>query len=413
MKLPLYAQLAVALLLGLLVGLQRERASSQVAGIRTFALITLLGAISALVAETLGGWVVAAGALALATLLVVANVAKMRSGESEPGITTEAAALVMYAIGALVVTGPAEMALAAGGIVAVLLHVKTPLHEFVKQIGEGDVNAIMRFALITLVILPLLPDRSLGPYGVLNPFHVWIMVVLIVGIELGGYVAYKLTGARGGTVLAGILGGLISSTATTVGYARRAEARPSAVPAAGAVIGIAATVVFARLVAVTAALVPESLSQIAPPLLVVGGFAAALAALATRRSTRDGAHDLPPQENPTALRPALVFGAVYAVVLVVTAFVRERLGSEALFGVAVVSGVADVDAITLSSLRLASEQRLDAGTAWRLILVAALANLAFKAGIVAVLGPRALFRRVALMFAAVGVAGGLVLALWP
>lgn len=414
MQVPLYAQLALALGLGLLVGFQRERAGSQIAGIRTFALITLLGAVAALLAQPYGAWTMAAGWIALAAILVVANVAKLRSGEVDPGLTTEAAALLMYGVGALVVTGPVEMALAAGGAVATLLHFKAPLHKLVERVGEADVGAIMRFVLVTLVILPVLPNAPLGPFGVWNPFHLWLMVVLIIGIEIGGYVAYKLAGARGGTLVAGVIGGLVSSTATTVGYARRAAAQPEVASASAAVIGIAGTVVFARLAALVAAVTPAEFAQVAPPLLAVGAVAGAATALALWRGVRAGPQELPEPSNPAELRPALVFAAIFAVVLVLTALAREHLGDEALYAVAVVSGVADVDAITLSSLQLVGRGRLDGDLAWRVITVAALANLVFKAGIVAALGPRALAVRVALLFAA-PIAAGILLVLlgWP
>src|SRR5688572_9783050 len=185
----LFLNLATSLGLGLLVGLQRERANSQLAGIRTFALITLLGSISALLAQEFGGWIIAAGLIALALFTFSANRAKLESGQPEPGMTTEVAILLMFAIGAYLMIGRRSIAVAAGGAVLVLLHFKQPLHLFVKRIGEKDLHAIVRLALISLVILPVLPNRTYGPLGVLNPFEIWLMVVLIVGISLAGYLA--------------------------------------------------------------------------------------------------------------------------------------------------------------------------------------------------------------------------------
>ncbi|MBI1901993.1 MAG: MgtC/SapB family protein, partial [Planctomycetia bacterium] len=197
MELSLVAQkLAIAVGLGLLVGLQRERVRSPVAGIRTFALITVLGTISALLAAPFGGWIVGLGAVAVAAMLVVGNLALRRTRHIDPGMTTEVAALLMYGVGAYLVVGHAAIAVAVGGGVALLLHWKAPLHEFVARIGETDVTAIMRFVLVALVIYPVLPDQAYGPYQVLNPKQVWQMVVLIVGISLGGYVAYKLLGQK-------------------------------------------------------------------------------------------------------------------------------------------------------------------------------------------------------------------------
>jgi hypothetical protein len=180
MDLSLVAEkLAIALGLGLLVGLQRERAQSPLAGIRTFALITVLGAVCTLLGLTFGGWIVALGMIAVAAMLVVGNLARGKAEEVEPGVTTEMAALLMYGVGAYVVVGHTAVAIAVGGAAALLLHWKAPLHEFVARIGETDVKAIMRFVLVELVIYPVLPDEAYGPYRVLNPQQIWLMVVLI------------------------------------------------------------------------------------------------------------------------------------------------------------------------------------------------------------------------------------------
>ena len=226
-----FLQFAVALGLGLLVGLQRERMDSAIAGIRTFALITLFGAVAGQLGQVFGGWVVAVGLLAAAGLVTAGNLSRLPEGKAEPGQTTEFAAVLMYGIGAWVVVGSMTQAVVLGGVVAVLLQLREPLHQFAGRMGEPDIKAIMQLVLIALVILPLLPDRTFGPYGVLNPYQIWWMVVLIVGLSLLGYVGYKLLGARAGTVLAGILGGVISSTATTASYARRTKQDPGDLPA--------------------------------------------------------------------------------------------------------------------------------------------------------------------------------------
>ena len=235
-------QLAIAFGLGLLLGLQRERAESSIGGIRTFPLIAIFGTICAQLEKSFGGWVIAAGLLALVAIVIYSNFAKMKSGAIDPGMTTEVAALLLYGLGAYVVVGNMVIAVVVGGAMAVLLHFKKPLHELAGAIGEHDMRAIMQFVLLSLVILPVLPNQDLGPYGVWNPFQIWLMVVLIVGISLSGYIAYKILGARAGTLLAGILGGLISSTATTVSYARRTAENASLASLAAFVIMIASCV---------------------------------------------------------------------------------------------------------------------------------------------------------------------------
>jgi len=407
-----FLQLAVALGLGLLVGLQRERMDSAIAGIRTFALITLFGAVAAQLGRVFGGWVVAAGLVVVAAFVVAGNLARLSKGEADPGQTTEFTAVLMYGVGAWVVVGAMPVAIALGGTVAVLLHLREPLHRFVARIGEGDLKAIMQFVVIALVVLPILPDQAFGSYGVLNPYQIWWMVVLIVGLSLLGYVAYKLFGARAGTVLSGVLGGAISSTATTVTYARRSKEAPESSRLASLVVTIASTVVFARLLVEIAVAAGNRFLELAPPLAAMLGVMGVLALAAWLAGRREKAEP-PDPANPAQLKSALVFGALYAAVLLAVAFARERFGTAGLFTVAALSGLTDVDAITLSTARLVSGGGLDPGTGWRAILLAALANLAFKAGIVAVLGSRRMLGRVALLFGAALAGGGLIFWLWP
>jgi uncharacterized membrane protein (DUF4010 family) len=333
-------------------------------------------------------------------------------GGQGPGKTTEAAALLMYALGAYLAVGDATAAIVVGGVVAVLLHWKQPLHRFVERIGERDIHAMMQFVLIALVILPVLPDQTFDPYQVLNPREIWRVVVLIVGIGLAGYVAYKLVGQKAGALLGGVLGGLISSTATTVAYARRTKSAPDAAALAALVIMIASSIAFVRVIVELAVVAPGILSQVVPPL---GAMFVLMALLSTgsyflSRGARD---EMPEQENPAELKSALIFGAIYAVVIFAVAAAKEYFGTGGLYVVALLSGLTDLDAITLSTGRLAAENRLDIATSWRLILLAALANLVFKGGTVAVLGPRRLLGRIAALFGVAVVGGLLIFWLWP
>jgi uncharacterized membrane protein (DUF4010 family) len=408
----IFIQLAVALGLGLLVGLQRERVDPAIAGIRTFALITLFGAVSAQLAKVFGGWLIGVGFLATALLVTAGNLVRLQKREAEPGQTTEFTALLMYGLGAWVVTGSMAVPIVLTGVVVVLLHLREPLHTLVGKIGEKDLRAIMQFVLITLVILPVLPDRDMGPYGVLNPYQVWWMVVLIVGLSLAGYVAYKLFGAGAGTVLAGLLGGLISSTATTASYARRSREAPELSRLAALVVMIASTVVYGRVLVEIAAVAPGSFLALAPPLAAMLGVAALVSAAAWLAG-RDHDEEPPEPENPAELKSALVFGALYAAILLAVAFARHRFGTAGLYTVAGLSGLTDMDAITLSTSRLVHAARLDPETGWRAILLASLSNLVFKGGIVAILGSRALLGRIAVLFGAVLLGGALIFFLWP
>ena len=412
MESNLFGQLGISLLLGLLVGLQRERTDSTVGGIRTFPLIAAFGTLGGWLALEHGGWVIAAGFIALAALLVMNNYMLTRAGKHDAGQTSEIAALLLYGIGAYVVLGELSVAVALGGVIALLLHYKDPLHAFAAKIGERDVTAIMQFALISFVVLPVLPDRSYGPYDVLNPFQIWLMVVLIVGISLIGYVAYKLLGEKEGAVLGGVIGGLVSSTATTVSLSRRAAASPASVALAALVIMVAAGIVYARLIAEVSIVAPAHVRVIVPPLAVMFGASVVIGAVLYLLS-RDRHATMAEHGNPADLRTAMMFAGMYAIVLLIVAATKAEFGVQALYPVAVLSGLTDMDAITLSTSQLVNQDRLDPTTAWRLILVASLANLAFKGAIVAVIGGRALLRHVALAFGAAFLVGAGMLWLWP
>jgi len=418
---PTLLKLGIALALGLLVGLQRERAQSRVAGVRTFPLITLFGAIAALASPALGPWLVAAGMLALAAMLVIANMAKLRD-DPDPGMTTEVAVLLMYSVGAYLVVGHTTVAIAVSGAIVLLLHLKQPMHRAVGALGTRDMSAIMQFALITLVILPVLPNRTYGPYDVLNPHQVWLMVVLIVAINLGGYVAYKLLGARAGALLGGAIGGLISSTATTVSYARRTSAGGASPPGANAgdaagiaalVIVVASTVSFSRVLVEVAVVAPSRFPAIAAPLGVMLAWMLILSAAAHVHGRAHDPGKLPDSGNPAELKPALIFGALYALVVLAVAFAKDRYGDAGLYPVALISGLTDMDAITLSTSNLAEQGRLDATTTWRLILLAALANLVFKGLCAIALGSAGLRRQIAVWFGLALAGGAAILLYWP
>src|SRR5210317_918875 len=206
--------LGIALAIGFIIGLEREWAENKPVGVRSFALIGAFGGVSALMLSETGGWPIAAGLLVLGAIVVM----HLRNRQLE-GITTLVAAFVVYLLGAAAVAGYWLPAIVLGGAITVLLHWKKPLHRWVDKLGERDFEIIVRFVLIALVVLPVLPNKSFGPYDVFNPFTAWFLVVLIVGINLVGYIAFRLIGARAGAWLAGLVGGLVSSTATTIAYA--------------------------------------------------------------------------------------------------------------------------------------------------------------------------------------------------
>jgi uncharacterized membrane protein (DUF4010 family) len=389
--------LAVALGIGLLVGLQRESTSSSLAGLRTFPLVTLLGAVCALLSPGAGGWVLAAGLVAIAAATAMGNAARIRMGSPDPGITTEVALLLTYALGAYAVLGHRAVAVVLGGTVAVLLHFKAELHGAVRRLDGGDLRAVMQFVLLALVVLPVLPNADLGPYAVFNPREMWLMAVLIVGLSLAGYIALKFFGERAGIVVGGLLGGLISSTATTVSWARLTRGRPAAARAASLVIVIASTVVYGRVLAEIATVAPSFLPVAAPPLLALAG-AMGVSALVLWLRTRGEEPIAVDGQHPASLRTAFTFAALYVVVLLAVAAVNDRFGTRGLYAVSVVSGLTDVDAITLSIARLVGSSQIVVDEGWRLVVVGVLSNLAFKGALAALLGDRRLRAFVAIVF---------------
>jgi uncharacterized membrane protein (DUF4010 family) len=407
-----WTQLGIALGLGLLIGLQRERAGGGVAGIRTFPLICVLGTVCALLGRAHVVWVVPAGLVVLGALLVAGKVSRRTNGEAPSGSTSEIAALLTYCIGALLVLGSATLAIAVGGIAVLLLHWKGPLHRFAQRIGEDELRAVFRLVLIGLVVLPLLPDQAYGPYEVLNPFRVWLVVVLIVGISLAGYLAARLLGSQTGALVAGALGGVISSTATTVGCARQSAREPGSSPLAAVVIMVASTVVFVRVAFEVAVTAPGVLRSVLPQLGVMTAIMGVVSA-AAYLSTRGQEAGTPESSDPTDLPAAVGFGLLYAAVLFAVAAARQHFGDRGLYVVAALSGLTDMDAITLSTAGMMQAGRIDLDTGWRMMLIGGLSNIVFKGGVVAVLGSRALLRRIAALFGITLLGGVALLALWP
>jgi uncharacterized membrane protein (DUF4010 family) len=412
----LLTRFALALGLGLLVGLQRQRVESHIAGIRTFSLITLFGAVCATLAQPFGAAALVGGLVAVTALAVMGNVLALRQaqdGHYDAGLTTEVAMVLMFAIGAYTMTGDAMLCLMLAGGVAVLLQLKDPLHKAIASLGDRDFWAIIQFILISAVILPIVPDRTIGPYDVVNPRDVWWMVVLIVGIGLAGYLVYKFFGEKAGTLLGGVLGGLVSSTATAASWAQRSRGQHALVPMAAVVIVVSTTVSFVRVLIEIAVVAPNVVWQVYPPILVLLASLVVLSWLDYRRAAGDGDQEKPELDNPSKLGPAFIFAGLYAGILIAIAAAKEHLGEGGLYLVAVLSGLTDIDAITLSTSHMMQDGGVETATGWRLIVTAALANLAFKLGTLATVGPGALTRRVALRFGSAAAVGLALIFLWP
>lgn len=395
-----------SLAIGLLVGLERERHPGTRAGVRTFALIALAGSLAAMGSDE-AGWLVVAGLLVIATAVIGAYLSDPESIATDFGTTTSITALVTYLLGVAVWHGYAEIAGATAIVVTALLHYKPELEGFSRRLTPQDVRGTLQFAVLSFVILPLVPDRGFGPFGALNPYNIWLMVVLVSGVSLAGYVAWRLLADGQRVTVAGLVGGLVSTTATTLVYSRAARREPAMAAVAATIVMLASLVVYARIAVIAFAAAPE----VAPALgwVLGAGLVASLPATffmwLRARGASPGAG--PEFANPTNLMTALGFGLVYGAVLLASAWLSDIAGHGGLLLVAAISGLTDVDAITLSSMRLATTGSIAPNEAARAVALAIVSNLAFKAGIAFVIGGAGVGRRCALAFAPAAIAIGL------
>lgn len=394
----------LALALGLLIGLQREQTKRTIAGIRTYPLMALLGTGCA----SLGSWQGAAGLVVLGAVLVICPLYAKNREDDGPGITTEVSSLVTYMIGALLANDHEGPALVVAGATLVLLQGKQPLHHFSDTLTGKELRAIARLSLIALIILPLLPNKAMGPYEAINPFKIWLMVVLIVGISLTAYFVSKFLGSQKGILATGVLGGLISSTATTVSISRQSkENETSAVGLTAVVLMISSTIVFGRVIFEIWLMAKGHFAAMVPPIAAMMAWMGLLTMLVYRFSDRSTVRENA-SEPPSDLAAATIFALLYALVLLGIEAAKIHFGDKGVYGIAFISGLTDMDAITLSTSQMVTEGKLTSTTGWRAILLGGMANLLFKAGIVASLGPRKLFGTICALFGA-SILGGIAL----
>jgi uncharacterized membrane protein (DUF4010 family) len=414
-----FYQLGVALAIGLLIGVERgwaereEEEGTRVAGVRTFALIGLLGGAAAMAAQPLGLQLPALGLLALAVLFATGHAVHARARPEQLGITVPVAGLLTFVLGALAASGQPALAAAAAVVAALLLSSKPVLHRWLGQLRRAELSAGLKLLLLSVVVLPLLPDQGYGPWQSLNPYRIWWMVVLIATMSFVGYFAVKEVGARRGSLFTGAFAGLASSTALTLHFARlvRGEARLAPVLAIG--ILLACGTMFPRMLVVLTVAGPTLLQAAVPPLLlmtlIVYGAALRQWWVASNRREEAAA----PLENPLELRSALGFGAFLALVMVLAKAVEVWLGGAGVLALAAASGIADVDAITLSLAGMTGS-----GLAPRVavtgIVVAAATNSLVKAGMASAIGGKTLGLAVGLPLVAAAVLGPLTvwLTLW-
>ncbi len=393
--LSLALRFGAALGLGVLIGLERERTQPEgrFAGVRTFGLIALAGAMAAYLDGALARPLLALALFAsVAALVVVSAVVTARQGDI--GITTEVSALLAFMLGFLCVNGSmtlaAALAVASGGVLAL----KEWLHGLARRIESADVSATLKFAIVTVIILPLVPNQTFGPtpLDVINPYKIWWMVVLISGLNFASYLLVKGIGSEHGIGLTGLLGGLVSSTAVSLGFAQRSRTQPEQAPALALGILLAWTVMFFRVAVLVAVVAPALAGALAPGVLALGVLSLAIVAVLHRRQQSAERASVPAGANPFELGTAIRFGLLFGVVTFVAKAAQIYLGDAGLYLAGALAGLTDVDAIALSMAQLALATPESQATAARTVLIALLANTLVKAGMAVFLGAPALRR---------------------
>lgn len=375
--------------LGAVVGLERQVADEDaVAGARSFALYAVWGAAGGYIGDRYGASGFAVAAAIFGGTIIALYVIGAVKGEEGWGTTTELASLTTFFIGLLVWSDQVVAAVALTVGLTVLLRAKVPLHRLSERFTDEDVRALLQFGVLTAIVLPLVPDEGYGPFDAFNPREIWLMVVFVSGIGIIGYIANRLLGTRG-LALGGALGGLVSSTAVSMGYSRMSRQQPALQPALTAGILGACGLMYPRVLVEASVVAPDMGSHLVVPMLVLLGIVLFAAAFWWLRSSGGG--DGSPVElgNPLTLGTALSFGALYALIVFVSKALVERASEASLSAVGAVSGINDVDAITLSTANLVRDG-LDPGVGARVVLLAVTVNTIVKAGIVLVLGTRKL-----------------------
>lgn len=420
-QVEIFKRLAVALAVGFLIGLERgwadraEPEGQRIAGIRTFGLISLLGALWSLIYMTTGSRAVVLAFLGFCGLVIVAEWLRSQK-QGTFGITTPVAALITFALGAVAALGQLSIAAGTAVVVALLLGMKTRLHEWLRRLGEDELMATLKLLLISVVMLPVLPDRGYGPWQALNPYAIWWMVVLVAGISYLGYFSTRIAGPQRGILLTAVSGGMVSSTAVTLTLARLQKGGRHFDPLYATGIILASATMFPRMLLWVAIIQPQLLSGLVWPLGIMTAVSALIVLLAWRdvrdHQSGDKTHFTP--KNPFEIKTALQMGALLAIVMFLAKALTEWFGDTGIYLLAAISGIGDVDAITLALSRMAGTD-IASLTAIAAITIAAMINTLTKGALAAGVGGARLGRYVGLRFALMILSGlvGLGIVVWP
>lgn len=405
--------IVVSACLGALIGLIRQwgeqtgKEQGDFVGVRTHTFWAVLGCLGAFASEAHTPLALPAVLLLVPAQLLIVRLVN-HDDRSHPGSTTFASAMLTIFCGALVFWDETKAAILVAATTMVMLGIKQPLHNWTKEITSRDIRATLQFVAISGVILPLVPHRDIGPYGAFNPFSTWLMVVLISGLGFAGYVAIRIVGARSGILLTGVLGGLASSTASTLAFSRRSREDPSRSDHYALAVVAACTVMLPRVIVATGFVSRELALTLLVPFALMSIPAVAYGAwvwLLRRPGRQEG--DTPELGNPLSLATAIKFAALYAIIAFAVKVVREQGWTQGLLPLSFVSGLTDMDAISLSIARDQQGAAEVPTLATQAVIIAAVSNTLLKAGMAVVLGSAGLKARISIVLgitAAVGVA---------
>lgn len=409
MDLLLILKILIALALGALIGIERERKNreDEFAGVRTFMFIALFGIITAYISQLYSLFLYLAFT-GLIILIAASYLATTRK-TGDVGLTTEVAAIITFILGFICFRDEGlQIVPILAIIITTILAIKDPLHRFAQKISQKELINTLKFLIIAFVILPLLPNTTVGPLEVFNPYQIWLMVVFISAISYTGYILIKFIGPERGLGLTGVIGGLVSSTAVTTSMAARVKESNFLMKAAVFATVVASSMMFLRILFEVWVINSSLLPQLYAPMLVMGFTGIIVGVIIWRRVENRDMDAKLQLENPFSLKPALIFGALFLAVLFMSKIANIYLGNSGVYLTSIISGIADVDAITIS-MALLAPNTISPTTAVTSITLAAISNTVFKFLIALFIGTRKFGRNVGLIFLIVIVAGVLAI----
>lgn len=416
---PLLQGMGTALGIGLLIGLERgwhERAAAdgaRVAGVRTFGLLSVMGGVCALLADHFGAFVLIGGLLAVAVVMTAGYWLSAKR-DATVGITTEVAGLLAFILGAAAMAGYPYVAVTTAVVVTILLGTKSLLHAGVSRLSQEELYAVFKLLLVALVLLPILPNGNYGPWGALNPYVLGWLILLLAGLSFVGYFAIRILGPSRGLLLTSVFGGLVSSTALTLNFARLAKGRPALTRLLAMGIIIASATLFPRVLIEVGIINPALLGELLPILgaMMLVAYVGVFGVWWRHRSSAPP--DIERQvgfDNPFELGAALRFGALLVVIMLLARGLEQMWGDSGIYALAAISGLADVDALVLSLARMAEQQHLSATAATQGMVIAIFVNSLVKNALAFALGGVQLGRQVALILMPTLAVGVLILIL--